>query len=82
MKVKGSVLKKMKGVQADVEKYSMVFATNPTTICCVYKEKIVKNDSYGRTQRSYKFRKLQYLTRIVKNQIISKQIIRIVVEVS
>jgi len=29
-----------------VEKYSMVIATNSISICCVYKEKIVKNDSY------------------------------------
>ena len=35
----------MKGVQAYVEKYSMVIATtNLTSNCCVYKEKIVKND--------------------------------------
>ena len=66
----------MKGV-AYVEKYSMVIATNPTSICCVYKEKIVKEDSHRRTQRPQKFRKLQYSTRIVKNQFKSKQIIQI-----
>jgi len=29
-------------------------------ICCVYKDKIVENDSYWRTKRPYKFRELQY----------------------
>ena len=47
-----------------------------TSICCVYKEKIVKKYSYRRTQRPYKFGKLQHLTRIVKkNQFNSEQII-------
>ena len=36
--------------------------SNLTSICCVYKEKIVKNDSYQRTYYPYKFRKLQYST--------------------
>ena len=41
---------KLKGVLADVEKVSMVIATNLTSICCVYKEKISKkNDSLRRT---------------------------------
>ena len=44
----------------------IVIATNLTSICCVYKEKIAKNDSYRRTERPYKFRKLEYSTRIVK----------------
>ena len=59
--------------------YKKVFliATKLTSICCVYKEKIVKNGSYWRTQRPYKFRKLQHSTRIVKNQFNSKQIIQI-----
>ena len=32
----------------------------------LYNEKIVKNDSDRRKKRPYKFRKLQYSTRIVK----------------
>ena len=43
------LIHKLKGVQAYVEKYSMVIAANLTSICCVYKEKIVNNDSYLRT---------------------------------
>ena len=35
---------------------------NLTSICCGYKEKIVKNDPYRRIQCLFKFRKLQYLT--------------------
>ena len=43
--IKGSVREKWKGgIGLDVQKYSMVIAANFTTICCVYKEKIVKND--------------------------------------
>ena len=47
----------------------MVIATNFTSICfaIMYKEKIVKNDSYRITQRPYKFRKLKYSTRIESN---------------
>ena len=52
-------------------------ATNLTSIGCVYKEKIVKNDSQRRTQRPYKFGKMQHSTRIVKNLFNSKQIIQI-----
>ena len=38
-------LRKIKGGIG--EKYSKVMAyTNPTSICCVYKEKMVKHDSY------------------------------------
>ena len=46
-----------------VDKYSMVIATNLTSMCCVYKEKIVKNDSHRKALRPEKFRKLQYLSR-------------------
>ena len=47
----------------------MVIATNLTSILLrLFKEKIVKNDSYRRTYRPYKFRKLQYSTWIVKNE--------------
>ena len=69
--LKGSVHKKWKGVWVYFVKQSMVITANLTSICCVYKEKIVKNDSYHvfRTQRPYKFRKLQYLTWIVKKLI-------------
>ena len=55
----------------------MVIATNLTPICCVYMEKIVKNDSYQITLRPYKFRKLQQSTQIVINHFNSKQIIQI-----
>ena len=33
-----------------VEKLSMAIATSLTSTCCFYEEKIVKNDSYRRTQ--------------------------------
>ena len=42
-RLKGSIIK-ITGVLTYVEKYSMVIATNLTSICCVYEEKIVKND--------------------------------------
>ena len=54
-----------------------MIATNLTSICCVYKEKIVKNDLYRKTPFPYKFRKYQHSTRIVTNQFNSKQIIQI-----
>ena len=55
-----------------------MIATNLTPICCVYNKKIVKNDSQRRTQRPYKFGKMQRSTRIVyTNQFNSKQIIQI-----
>ena len=47
--IKGSVCDKWMGVEAYVETYSMVIATNCTAICCVYKNNIVKHDSYQRT---------------------------------
>ena len=47
--LKGSVREKWKGVYAYVEKYSMVIATNFTSICRVYEEKIVIQDKYQRT---------------------------------
>ena len=64
-------------LKAYVEKLSMVIATNLTSICCFYKEKIFKNNSCRRTLRQNKFRKLQYTTQIVKNQFNFKQIIQI-----
>ena len=42
----------MKGTQAYVEKYSMVISTNITSICCVYKEKIVKKKTTHTKERS------------------------------
>ena len=45
-KFKGSVREKLKGVQAQCDKKALLIATNLTSICCVYKEKIVKNDLY------------------------------------
>ena len=61
-------LRKIKGGIG--EKYSMVMAyTNLTSICCVYKEKMVKHDSYRGTQRPYIIRKLQYTTQIVNKSI-------------
>ena len=44
------------------DKKALLIATNLsnlTSICCVYKEKIVKNDPHRRTQRPYKFGKIQ-----------------------
>ena len=43
---KGSVRETLKGVQAQCDKKELLIATNLTSICCVYKEKIVKNDSF------------------------------------
>ena len=42
--LKGSIREKLKGVKAYGEKLLMVIATNFTSICCVYKKKILKND--------------------------------------
>ena len=44
------------------DKKALLIATNLTSICCVYKEKIVKDISYRITWRSYKLRKLQHTT--------------------
>ena len=52
-----------------------MIATNLTSICCVYKEKIVKNESCWRTYRPSKFRKLQHSNRIVENQLYSQTFI-------
>ena len=68
--LKGSVCEKWKGVKANVESNSIVIATNLTSIYCVYKEKIVKNDSYRRPKHPHKFRKLQDSTRILKKSIL------------
>ena len=54
--LKGSVREKC-------DKKALLIATNLIFICCVYKEKIVKNNSY---LSPCKFRKLQHSTRIVK----------------
>jgi len=55
----------LKGVFAKNERgyrLNAINATNLTSICCVYKEKLVKNDSHRRTQRPYKFRKMKHST--------------------
>ena len=44
------------------DKKAHLIATNLTSICCVYKEKIVKDVSYRITSRPYKLRKLQHTT--------------------
>ena len=38
----------------------MVIAANVTTICCIYKEKIVKNDSYRRNSYDSDRKKIKY----------------------
>ena len=43
--LKGSVREKWKEVLAYCEKKALLIATNLNSICCVYKEKIIKNDS-------------------------------------
>ena len=43
---KGSVREKWKEEYAYGEKKSLLISTNLTSICCVYKEKIVRNDLY------------------------------------
>ena len=48
---------------------ALLIATNLTSLCYVYKEKIVKNYSGWRTQSPYKLRKLQHSTRIVNKSI-------------
>ena len=42
----------MMGVWTYVEKYQHVIATNLSSICCVYKEKIVKKKKTQAEQRS------------------------------
>ena len=47
--LKGVFAKNEKGYGLNAIK-ALLIATNHTSICCVYKEKIVKNDLYRRTQ--------------------------------
>ena len=51
-------LQKMKGGYRLTAKKGLSVASNLTSICCVYKEKIVKNDLFRRTWRPSKFKKL------------------------
>ena len=44
--IKGSVREKLKGLYAQCDKKALLIATNLTSICCVYKEKIVKDVSF------------------------------------
>ena len=60
--LKGVFAKNEMGYRLNAIKKPLLIATNLTSICCVYKEKIVKNDSHRRTQRPYKFRKMQHST--------------------
>ena len=73
----------LKGVFAKNKRGYMLTAKNKrfwsllilyTSICCVYKEKIVINNLYWRTQHPYKFRKLQYSDRTKINLIPNKSI--------
>ena len=66
--------KNERGYRLTVKKESLLIATDLTSICSVYKEKIVENDSYQRTKRivqiPFKFRKMQHSTRIVNKSIL------------
>ena len=61
--LKGVFAKNERGYRLNAIKKALLIATNLTSICCVYKEKIVKNDSHQRTQRPYKFGKMQHSIR-------------------
>ena len=52
MQLKGSVLEKWKGIKANIESNLMVIATSFTSIW--ENEKMIKHDSYQRTQCQYK----------------------------
>ena len=56
----------LKRCSRKMKEYRLLIATILTSTCCVYKETIVKNVSYQRTKRSYKLRKLEHTTWIVK----------------
>ena len=60
------------GLQAYGEKLSLLITPNLTSICCVYKEKIVKNDLYR-----IQIRKDATFDSDRKNQFNSKQVIQI-----
>ena len=45
MHFKGVFGKNERGYRLTAKKKALLIATNLTSICCVYKEKIVKNDS-------------------------------------
>ena len=44
--IKGSVREKLKGLYAQCDKKALLIASNFSSICCVYKKKIVKDVSY------------------------------------
>ena len=44
--LKGVFAKNERGYRLNAIKKALLIATNFTSICCVYKEKIVKDDSY------------------------------------
>ena len=47
--LKGVFAKNERGYRLNAIKKALLIATNLTFICCVYKEKIVKNDPQRRT---------------------------------
>ena len=49
VELKGVFAKNERGYRLTAKSKRFLIATNLTFICCVYKEKIVKNDSYQRT---------------------------------
>ena len=56
---KGSVHENERGYRLNAIKKRFP-SHNLTSVCCVYKEKIVKDVSYRITYRPYKFRKFQH----------------------
>ena len=67
--LKGVFAKNERGYRPNAIKKRFMIATNLTSICCVYKEKIVQDVSYRITWRPYKLRKLQHATKTVKKSI-------------
>ena len=49
-------------------KNTLLIATNLTSICCVYKEKIDKSDSYRIEYRPSQLRKLQFVKKLIYYQ--------------
>ena len=60
--LKGVFAKNERVYRLNAIKKTLLIATNLTSICCIYKEKIVKNDYYRRTYCPYELRKLQHTT--------------------
>ena len=61
---KGSVRENKRGYRLNAIKKALLIATNLASICCVYKEKIIKKTTLTE-EHSTKFLKLQYSTQIV-----------------